>query len=235
MGSDAVPCSGKQLTPAVTANWRPSPNFGPRRDALQPELVVLHYTAMPDAEAAISRLCDPLCEVSAHYLISAGGEVTQMVQEDMRAWHAGHGTWGGRDDVNSRSIGIELDNDGASPFAAAQMDALETLLRDIMHRWGIVPGGVIGHSDMAPGRKLDPGPRFDWPRLARQGLAAAAKPAMDAVPADEDRFRALASAAGYPADIDTQTLLCAVRHRFRPWAHGPLESADMSVFPELSG
>lgn len=234
MGSDTVPSRGKQLTSAAITNWRPSPNFGPRRDALKPELVVIHYTAMHDAEAAISRLCDPLCEVSAHYLVSAAGEVTHMVKEDMRAWHAGHGSWNGRDDVNSRSIGIELDNDGASPFAAAQMDALEILLRDVMQRWGIVARGVIGHSDMAPGRKQDPGPRFDWPRLARQGLAAVPDSARPAVQVDEDRFHALARAAGYPAGIDTRTLLGAVRLRYRPWADGPLESADMSVFPELS-
>jgi len=199
---------------------------------LQPELIVIHYTAMHSAGAALSRLCDPSCEVSAHYLISAGGAVIQLVKEEMRAWHAGAGTWRGQGDINSRSIGIELDNDGAAPFAAAQMDALEDLLRGVLQRWEISPRGVIAHSDMAPGRKFDPGPRFDWPRLARRGLAAASTPSNRILQADENQFRALAIAAGYPENTDTHTLLGAVRLRFRPWALGALEMADMSVFPD---
>lgn len=126
---------------------------------------------MQSAQSAVERLCDPACEVSAHYLIDAQGAVIQMVDEEMRAWHAGAGVWGGQGDVNSRSIGVEMDNDGTCPFTAAQMDALEPLLHGIMARWSIPASGVIGHSDMAPGRKFDPGPRFDWARLARQGLA----------------------------------------------------------------
>ncbi|WP_068247985.1 N-acetylmuramoyl-L-alanine amidase, partial [Tritonibacter horizontis] len=151
--------------------WHPSPNFGPRRDGLQPELIVLHYTAMTSAEAAVQRLCDPACEVSAHYVIGASGQLWQLVAEADRAWHAGAGEWAGRDDVNSRSIGIELDNRGTHPFSDPQMQVLEQLLADIMQRWAIPPEGVIGHSDMAPGRKWDPGPRFDWQRLAIGGLA----------------------------------------------------------------
>jgi hypothetical protein len=153
-----------------------SPNHGPRRDGLRPELVVLHYTAMPDVASAERALCDPAREVSCHWLIARDGTVKALVDEDRRAWHAGAGSWGGREDVNSRSIGIELDNDGASPFAAPLMDALEELLGGILARWDIPPLGVIGHSDMAPGRKRDPGPRFDWQRLARGGLVGLARP-----------------------------------------------------------
>lgn len=118
----------------------------------------------------MQRLCSPEHEVSAHYLIARDGRVYQLVAEDARAWHAGAGCWAGQSDVNSHSIGIELDNDGAAPFAAPLMDALEALLRDIMARRGISPQNVLAHSDTAPGRKIDPGPKFDWRRLQRQGL-----------------------------------------------------------------
>ena len=152
--------------------WHASPNFGARRDGLLPTLVVIHYTAMESCEAALERLCDPVYEVSSHYLISNKGDILQLVEEEMRAWHAGAGEWMGQDDINSRSIGIELDNTGATPFSEPQMAALEALLPGILQSWSIPPEGVIGHSDMAPGRKFDPGPRFDWQRLERQGLAA---------------------------------------------------------------
>jgi N-acetylmuramoyl-L-alanine amidase len=134
-------------------------------------MVVLHYTAMETTEAALDRLCEPAIEVSAHYLISETGEIWHMVDEDKRAWHAGAGQWGQVTDVNSHSIGIELSNLGDHPFPEAQMAALETLLAGILERWDIPPERVIGHSDMAPDRKKDPGPHFDWRRLALQGLA----------------------------------------------------------------
>ncbi|MEH6520914.1 N-acetylmuramoyl-L-alanine amidase [Sulfitobacter sp.] len=205
---------------------RNSPNCGPRRDGLTPELIVIHYTAMESAQAALDRLCDPEVEVSAHYLIDAQGVVTQMVEEADRAWHAGAGEWCGVDDINSRSIGIELDNRGTHPFSAMQMDALEALLRGIMDRWSITPEGVIGHSDMAPGRKSDPGPYFDWARLERQGLAG--KGGCDGGPQDPnpDSFRKVAQQAGYTADVNDEALLAAVRLRYRPNARGPLGAQD---------
>ncbi len=208
----------------------PSPNHGERRGGLGPSLVVLHYTAMDSAEAALSRLRAPQHEVSAHYLIGGSGQVWRMVDETRRAWHAGAGAWGGQGDVNSRSIGIELDSRGDHPFAAPQMAALESLLREIMNRHAIPPKGVIGHSDLAPDRKIDPGPRFDWWRLARGGLAV--WPSVDAPadgPADgwPDRFVAAAARFGYPADAPG--VLRAVRARFRPWAarlRGDVASPD---------
>jgi N-acetylmuramoyl-L-alanine amidase len=201
---------------------------------LRPELVVLHYTAMPDAAAAERALCDPSREVSCHWLIARDGGVTALVDEERRAWHAGAGSWGGRGDVNSRSIGIELDNDGASPFAAPLMDALERLLGDILTRWDIRASGVIAHSDMAPGRKRDPGPRFDWRRLARSGLAVwpenvepgRARP-------DMAGFRADAMAFGYP-DVADDLLLGAVRLRFRPSARGALDATDCAIAAALA-
>lgn len=156
---------------AMDVIQHPSPNFGPRRDGLRPELIVLHYTAMDTAQAALTRLSDPQHEVSAHYLIGRCGQIWQLVDEDMRAWHAGAGAWGGQGDVNSRSIGIELSNSGAEPFSELLMSSLEILLTDLMARWNIPPEGLIGHSDMAPLRKRDPGSRFDWERLALQDLS----------------------------------------------------------------
>ena len=150
-----------------------SPNHSERRGAQVPDMVVIHYTAMTDAASARARLCDPAAEVSAHWLIDECGRTEALVPEDRRAWHAGAGSWQGRDDVNSRSIGIELANPGDRPFPAPQIAALEELLAGIMARWPVSPARVIGHSDMAPDRKSDPGPRFDWARLARRGLALA--------------------------------------------------------------
>lgn len=205
--------------------WHASPNHGPRRNALTPSIVVIHYTAMQTAEAAIKRLCNPSFEVSAHYLISKTGEVVQMVAEEYRAWHAGAGEWRGQDDINSRSIGIELDNTGAEPFPEPQMGALEQLLRDIRNRWQIDPLNIIGHSDMAPGRKKDPGPRFDWSRLARQGLAGPTKPAP---PLPE--FTETARAAGFTATSDPELLLQATRLRFAPWRGGAQRPEDMQLY-----
>lgn len=209
-----------------------SPNFGPRRGGLHPTLVVLHYTAMADCDAAARVLCSPEREVSAHYLIRRDGHVTALVDETMRAWHAGAGTWRGLDDINSRSIGIELDNDGDSPFAAALMDALDVLLPGILARWSIPPEGVIGHSCMAPGRKIDPGPRFDWQRLARQGVAAWPR-TRGTIPTDPDRFRADARAYGF-AELPDDTLLRAMRLRFRAGAQGPLDGRDCAIMAEMA-
>ena len=154
---------------------RPSPNFGERRGGVLPSLVVIHYTGMGTCEAAADRLCSPDAEVSCHYLISETGEVIHLVDETMRAWHAGTGSWGEISDVNSASIGIELANPGPlagfPPYPEPQMAALEKLLAEVMARWRILPANVVGHSDTAPGRKFDPGVKFDWARLAVQGLA----------------------------------------------------------------
>lgn len=204
----------------------PSANFGPRRDGQLPDLIVLHYTAMATAEAALERLCDPAYEVSAHYLISETGVVYQLVDERMRAWHAGAGQWGDVRDVNSRSIGIELANDGAAPFSEPQMQALEVLLAGIMGRWAIVPERVIGHSDMAPQRKQDPGRKFDWRRLARQGGAVwpteCAGP-----PPDRKLFSDLLATAGYDCKAGHGALLAAFRLRFSPWKLGALDDGDL--------
>lgn len=185
---------------------------------------------MTSAKAALKTLCDPATEVSAHYLIAEDGEVLSLVPEVMRAWHAGAGRWGATTDVNSRSIGIELANDGFSPFAAAQMDALIDLLRGIKARWDIRPERVIGHSDMAPGRKIDPGPRFDWLRLAKEGLAV--WPEGWAVE-DDAAFVPMMRGFGYTATDDEDLLLKVFRLRFRPSAKGPLDTTDAGMMYNL--
>lgn len=210
-----------------------SPNFGERRGGVRPSLVVIHYTAMQDCDAARDWLCNPDAEVSAHYLISETGDVHGLVPEDKRAWHAGAGAWGAITDVNSHSIGIELSNTGATPFAAAQMDALEQLLPAILGRWDIPSQGVIGHSDCAPGRKIDPGPRFDWARLARSGLAVQASPVPGARN-DAAAFLRDLHRIGYSAAVPGETLLAAFRLRHRPGATGPLRSADCALAADLA-
>ncbi|MEM9239645.1 MAG: N-acetylmuramoyl-L-alanine amidase [Pseudomonadota bacterium] len=197
---------------SLKTRWHPSPNFGDRRNDLKPELIVLHYTEMASCADALDRLCDPEAEVSSHYLISEQGEVLQLVTEEKRAWHAGQGSWRGRPDVNSRSIGIELSNKGVTPFSALQMDALEALLAEIMERWSVPDYGVIAHSDFAPTRKTDPGRRFDWRRLALGGLSVWPEGSSDS---DAD-FLSHASAFGYPTEDGEPAVLEAFRQRFRP-------------------
>ena len=152
---------------------RLSPNCNERK--LPISMVVLHYTEMKPVETALDRLCDPEAQVSAHYLITEDGEVTLLVPEDKRAWHAGVSSWRGIRDVNSASIGIELDHPGHGlgyrPFADAQIDALIPLLARIVKRYDIPRANVVAHSDVAPARKLDPGELFPWERLAECGLA----------------------------------------------------------------
>ena len=215
--------------PYPGATWHGSPNCGPRRDGLTPSLIVLHYTAMTSAQAAIDRLCDPEFEVSAHYVICRSGAVTQLVKEADRAWHAGAGSWRGVGDINSRSIGIEIDNGGDHPFSEPQMHALEVLLPGIMARWAIPASGVIGHSDMAPDRKFDPGARFDWHRLAQQGLAVWPQPHGAPI-----SFNDAANRFGYPAEAQPGDVLNAFRQRFRPWAHGPEDAQDRALATDLA-
>ncbi len=228
-------------TPGLTD---PSPNFGPRRGGAAPHLIVLHYTAMDSVEAALKRLRDPASEVSAHYLIAADGRVASLVPEDMRAWHAGAGCWAGCTDVNSASLGIELDNDGCSPFGGLQIAALERLLDDIMARWRIPPQGVIGHQDMAPGRKSDPGPHCPWKRLADGGRSVwpdIPDPAeIEGGPVDGTHWSAFLAGLrrfGYPQDdqfagISDEALFDAFRARIRPNA-GPFDQLDLSMTRDL--
>ena len=152
----------------------PSPNHGPRTAGSPIDMLVLHYTGMKTAEAALARLCDPAAQVSAHYMIDEDGTVLRLVDESRRAWHAGIAHWRGHSDVNRRSIGIELVNPGHEhgyrPFPEVQMAALIDLATGIIARHPIAARNVVGHSDIAPDRKTDPGELFDWPRLAQRGI-----------------------------------------------------------------
>jgi N-acetylmuramoyl-L-alanine amidase len=158
---------------SVSVIEAPSPNFDER--ALAVSMIVLHYTGMRTADEAIARLRDPAAKVSAHYVIAEDGTILRLVDEAKRAWHAGKSHWRMIDDVNSASIGIEIVNPGHEfgyrPFPEEQIDALIPLMAEIKDRYGITRGNVVGHSDIAPTRKQDPGELFPWGRLARLRLA----------------------------------------------------------------
>jgi N-acetylmuramoyl-L-alanine amidase len=195
----------------------PSPNFDER--SLPISMVVLHYTGMADAASAITRLTDPDAKVSAHYLVAEDGEIVRMVDERHRAWHAGRSFWRRVTDINSASIGIEIVNPGHEwgyrPFPESQMEALLPLLKDIVDRYGIERVNVVGHSDIAPARKVDPGELFDWERLARLGLALK-RPKATADPHWTDGGTLLAlERFGY--DISSgEAAVRAFQRRFRP-------------------
>jgi N-acetylmuramoyl-L-alanine amidase len=161
------------LSPFVPID-RPSPNHDARPDGQRVDILLLHYTDMASAGAALARLADPAARVSAHYCVDEDGTVYRLVREERRAWHAGASYWAGARDINARSIGIELVNPGHScgyrPFPDAQMQALEVLAKGILVRHRIPSHRVLGHCDVAPGRKIDPGELFDWRRLARAGI-----------------------------------------------------------------
>lgn len=209
----------------------PSPNTGPRREGARPDILLLHFTDMASAEAALARLCDRDAGVSCHYLIAEDGRLWQLVDESARAWHAGAGRWGSVADVNSRSIGVELANRGDHPFPDPQMRSLEALMRGVMARWSIPPERVLGHSDVAPDRKADPGPHFDWRRLALGGLAVWPQAGSSA---DSAAFRELSGQVGYGPDFTDAQVLAALRLRWRPWARGPLGAGDMAVLADIA-
>jgi N-acetylmuramoyl-L-alanine amidase len=196
----------------------PSPNFDER--ALPVSMLVLHYTGMPDAESAIRWLTSADSKVSAHYVVTEDGQTIRMVDERKRAWHAGRAWWRGITDVNSASVGIEIVNPGHEwgyrDFPEAQMEALIPLVHDIMSRHGITRGNVVGHSDIAPARKLDPGELFPWGRLARLRLALPrpTRSLMDPHWSDGAFMLAL-ERFGY--DIaEPQAAVVAFQRRFRP-------------------
>jgi N-acetylmuramoyl-L-alanine amidase len=214
----------------------PSPNFGVRQDGAAPHILLLHYTGMPSAGAAIQWLAAPQSQVSCHYVIDENGKITQMVPEASRAWHAGVSHWRGTADINSRSIGIEIQNPGHDSgypdFPEVQMAVVAALCLDIVRRHSIEPRHVLAHSDVAPRRKIDPGEKFDWALLARKGIGhwIAPAPAMPDFPvlAPADRGGAVAhlqhklQAYGYGLEItgeyseDTGFAVAAFQRHFRP-------------------
>jgi N-acetylmuramoyl-L-alanine amidase len=210
---------------------RPSPNHGDRGAPpnMRPiNMLVLHYTGMPSAAEALDRLCDPAAQVSAHYLVDEDGTVWRLVDEMRRAFHAGVSCWQGERNLNYVSIGVEIVNPGHEwgyrPFPEPQMAAAERLCRDILSRHRIPPYRIVGHSDIAPDRKADPGELFDWPRLARAGIGLWPPEAATAQRRGRGvgvvhRVAALADLAriGYcVASGDERIALAAFQRRFRP-------------------
>lgn len=203
----------------------PSPNADARPEGGPIDMLVLHYTGMPTAEAALERLCDPAAKVSAHYLIDEDGTTVALVPERRRAWHAGVASWRGASDINARSIGVELVNPGHDwgyrPFCEAQYDACIALCRDILVRFRIPPARVLAHSDVAPERKRDPGELFDWRRLASAGIAVWPEDGPGAERSIGQLQRELAT-VGYAvpqhgrADEATRRVIKAFQRHFRP-------------------
>jgi N-acetylmuramoyl-L-alanine amidase len=219
----------------VAAKVFPSANHGERREGRRPTMLVLHYTGMPDEGEALQWLCNPVSQVSAHYFVFEDGRVVQLVPEARRAWHAGLSQWDGETDINSSSIGIEIANPGhpggLPPFPDAQIESVIGLARDILTRWRIAPERVLAHSDVAPGRKLDPGEIFPWERLHRNGVGHWVPPA----PIGDGRFftrgdqgmpiealQAMLAMYGYGLKItgsfdeETEKVVSAFQRHFRP-------------------
>ena len=216
----ASACAPVPQRAGIPTEWRPSPNFNERR----PNYVVIHYTSDRTAEESLRTLTSPALEVSAHYLVGRDGRIYQLVDERARAWHAGVSRWGADTDINSSSIGIELDNDGRQPFPEAQIDALLRLLADLRERYRIPAANVLGHSDVAPRRKVDPGRLFPWKRLAEQGFGLWCDTPLPIPPMGFDPAMALA-AIGYDVS-DPQAAVGAFRLHYAP--NGPNGALDES-------
>ena len=202
-----------------SALWQPSPNFDQRR----PNFIVLHQTSNDNAATALATLTDPRRKVSAHYLIGRDGAVMQLVDESARAWHAGDSWWGGMSDLNSASIGIELDNTGNEAFAEPQILALLALLEDLRTRHRIPAANVLGHGDVAPGRKVDPSRWFPWQRLAQRGFGLWCEAPAAPPPAG---FDVLLGLQGLGYDISAPA---ATRQAFR--RHFLAGDADAELMP----
>jgi N-acetylmuramoyl-L-alanine amidase len=220
----------------VVAEVRPSPNYGERLDKRQPDMILLHYTGMPDTRAALELLTQRGSEVSAHYFVFEDGRVIQLVQENRRAWHAGVAFWAGETDINSCSIGIEIVNPGHDygypDFPKRQIAAVTALCRSILTRHTVPPVRVLAHSDVAPGRKQDPGEKFPWRTLYDSGIGLWVKPAPitdhGALLALGDRSNEVAALQrslgeyGYGIEVNgnydsvTQAVVAAFQRHFRP-------------------
>lgn len=218
------------------ADLYPSPNIESRQRGLMPAMLILHYTGLESIERSLEVLSRPDCKVSCHYVVDVDGRIVQMVAENMRAWHAGVSSWHGETDINSASIGIEIQNPGHAhgypDFPLAQMQAVTALCQDIVGRHGMTPEHVLAHSDVAPARKIDPGEKFDWPGLAQAGVGFWVPPVppnaedagveLAADTSDVAEARRLLARYGYgvapsgPLDQDLAFVLRAFQLHFRP-------------------
>lgn len=199
----------------------PSPNFGPRKDGKKIKYLILHYTGTETSFEALRLLQggDAAHQVSAHYLVDDDGTVTRIVDESMRAWHAGKSCWEGEEDINSCSIGIEVQNPGHEfgyvPFADAQMRVVTELCQGIIDRHGILPQNVLAHSDVAPDRKLDPGELFPWEKLAASGVGLWPEVRDDDREETND-VKSILTRYGYDPRLDEKTLITAFQRHFEP-------------------
>lgn len=200
-------CAQLPVYTALPVDLRPSPNVGERR----PNYVIIHHTTNDTVERALATLTNRSREVSAHYLIGRDGRIIYLVDELKRAWHAGDSYWGGNRDINSSSIGIELDNNGKEPFAEAQIVALMALLGDLKTRWTIPTANVLGHGDVAPGRKVDPSVLFPWQRLAAAGFGLWCEAPYESGPTGADDAMLL-SALGYDVSVPWSAVAAFKRH-----------------------
>jgi N-acetylmuramoyl-L-alanine amidase len=212
------------------ATWVPSKNYDVRR----PVLIVIHFTDQHSVQESLDTLrsANSGGPVSAHYLIGSDGHIYQLVRDQYRAWQAGPGRWGTITDLNSASIGIELDNDGHSPFATAQIDSLLRLLADLTDRLHIPRTQIIGHEDLAPSRKNDPGPLFPWARLAAAGFGLWPDAALVDPPAGFDPWMALAL-VGYTLD-DRPAAVRAFHNHFRGMDGDVLDAEDLRILYNLT-
>lgn len=218
-----------------SASVRPSPNHGERKGGRMPDMLILHYTGMPSASAALDWLCTEESQVSSHYFVDEEGVVTQLLPESARGWHAGQSSWKGETDINSASIGIEIANPGhpagLPPFTEAQIGAVISLCQDIIARHGIPAERVLAHSDVAPMRKQDPGEKFPWHRLHKEGIGHWVEP----LPVGGGRFfqegdagepvealQTMLALYGYDVQVDgvysagTAAAIRAFQRHFRP-------------------
>lgn len=201
-----------------------SPNF----DARRPNFVILHHTSNDNAERALHTLTDPERRVSAHYLIGRDGQRYQLVDEGRRAWHAGESRWGGLSDLNSASIGIELDNNGAEPYPAVQIEALLQLLGELRTRHRIPVANILAHGDVAPGRKADPGTLFPWMELAGKGFGLWCRQVPEAAPASFDPLLGL-RALGYDLRQPQAAIAAFRRHFLAEDNAAPLVARDAAL------
>jgi N-acetylmuramoyl-L-alanine amidase len=230
----------------VTPLDRPSPNHDSRTAGTPVDMLVLHYTGMKTAAEALARMRDPAAKVSAHYMIDEDGQVFGLVDENRRAWHAGVSYWRGHRDINARSIGIEIVNPGHEfgyrDFPARQMAALVDLARAIVARHPIPARNIVGHSDVAPARKTDPGERFDWGFLAAHGIGLWPTGGPGLLQPDLAEAQRRLSAYGYEVpqsgqnDAHIAKILEAFQRHFRPARiDGILDGETMARLDALTG
>jgi N-acetylmuramoyl-L-alanine amidase len=245
----------KTFTPdsSIASDVIPSVNFGERNNGRLPDMILLHYTGMPDVEGAIARLCTAGTDVSAHYIVLEDGRIVQSVPESKRAWHAGESFWAGEEDINSCSIGIEIINRGHDwgypEFPLRQIAAVIALCRGIMLRRNVPSHRVLAHSDVAPARKKDPGEKFPWHSLANSGVGHWVQPApivrgetlrLGHINEDVERLQQALSRYGYRIPLNgkfdgpTMEVVTAFQRHFRPErVDGVVDSSTLLTLQSL--